>query len=536
MPRPRLSSGDLRRCLLRFLLVLAAGLLVKWAGGWSQDVPVVSLLAHTSLLYVTASILFGWAGLAAAFCAHAAYLAGADSLLSVTEHLAYLASGALAWLVFRHVPRVSRSLRDLRSFAFYVLASGVGGVLTPAVISLGYVQNHDLFSSIALWSRSTVVTLWVFGPPVLILGMRYLRRCLAAVPGEPAAEPARRLDVRRREAVEADGALRITEVESREVPFERSALGALAIVVVVTVVKLVALDGWGPAVAWWNLLYLAPVYWLAERLWLPGGLLAAGFVGFVSLAGDAYLAPAGDMTPQAAVGVYAQLLLFWFVGALLGRAAAREGGLLEELAESHQRIREDLRRVVGALTGALEAKDEYTEGHLHRVNQYALSVGRRLGLRGRDLELLQIAGTLHDMGKIAIPEAILTKNGPLDDDENEIMRRHPEIGARILAGIDGLEGAAPLVLHHHERWDGRTDGRYPGYPSGLSGDEIPLGSRIISVVDTFDAMTTDRPYRLGLGAERARQELLDERGKQFDPQVVDCFLELIGERPWETAC
>lgn len=137
------------------------------------------------------------------------------------------------------------------------------------------------------------------------------------------------------------------------------------------------------------------------------------------------------------------------------------------------------------------------------------------------------------MGKIAIPESILNKPGKLTDEETLVMRRHPAIGARILEGIDGLQDAAPLVLHHHERWDGRKDGRHPGYPAGLAGEEIPLGSRIISVVDTFDAMTTDRPYRKSPGIERARAVLQEERGKQFDPRVVECFLDVLVERPWD---
>lgn len=112
------------------------------------------------------------------------------------------------------------------------------------------------------------------------------------------------------------------------------------------------------------------------------------------------------------------------------------------------------------------------------------------------------------------------------------MNRHPEIGARMLARIDGLREAAPLVLHHQERWDGRRDGRYPGYPAGLVGEAIPLGARIIAVVDCFDAMTTDRPYRRALAADDAREVLRTERGAQFDPRVVDTFLAVLDEQPW----
>jgi len=281
------------------------------------------------------------------------------------------------------------------------------------------------------------------------------------------------------------------------------------------------------------MLYLVPVWALASQLRLRGGLVGAAVAGFASLAGDAVLADPGGLAPQTALAIYGQLLLLLVVGGLVGRGAQREGHLVDGLVESHRRLEQDLQRVVLALTGALEEKDAYTEGHVNRVNAYALEVGRRLGLEGRELELLHIAGTLHDIGKIGIPEQILGKPGPLDDEEREVMQRHPEIGARILARLDGLKDAAPVVLHHQERWDGRRDGPFPGYPGGLAGEAIPLGSRIIAVVDTFDAVATTRPYRQALPAARAREVLLEERGRQFDPRVVDAFLEVLGDRPWE---
>jgi HD-GYP domain-containing protein (c-di-GMP phosphodiesterase class II) len=114
-----------------------------------------------------------------------------------------------------------------------------------------------------------------------------------------------------------------------------------------------------------------------------------------------------------------------------------------------------------------------------------------------------------------------------------VVERHPEIGARILENVEGLEGAAPLVRHHQERYDGRSDGEFPGYPRGIAGEAIPLGARIIAVVDAFDAMTTDRAYRRARPAARAADVLRDERGRQFDPRVVDVFLELLEERPWQ---
>ena len=180
----------------------------------------------------------------------------------------------------------------------------------------------------------------------------------------------------------------------------------------------------------------------------------------------------------------------------------------------------------------MEAKDAYTEGHLHRVSEYAVAVGSQLGLRGHDLEMLHFASLLHDIGKIGIPENVLGKEGPLDEFEAEVMKRHPAIGARMLEKLDLLRDAAPIVLHHQERYDGDLNATYPGYPGGLTGESIPLGARIVAVVDAFDAMTTDRPYRSALSVERAMMVLHNERGKQFDPRVVDTFLQILTERPW----
>jgi HD-GYP domain-containing protein (c-di-GMP phosphodiesterase class II) len=159
-------------------------------------------------------------------------------------------------------------------------------------------------------------------------------------------------------------------------------------------------------------------------------------------------------------------------------------------------------------------------------------VGEGMGVAGHDLEMLFFASMLHDIGKIGVPESVLGKPSGLDLEEARAMRRHPEIGARILRDLDVLRDAAPLVLHHQERYDGRRDGKYPGYPSGIAGEAIPLGSRIIAVVDAFDAMTTDRPYRKALAPETAVGELRREAGRQFDPRVVETFVALLAEHPW----
>ncbi len=191
-------------------------------------------------------------------------------------------------------------------------------------------------------------------------------------------------------------------------------------------------------------------------------------------------------------------------------------------------------RVVELLV-SLHALDPSSTDHLWRVAHQAAAVAQAMGFAGDDVRVLWLAGLLHDIGKLGVPKEVLLKEGDLDPDEKEILRRHPEIGAAILEDLDGLEQTACLVLHHQERYDGRRDGRFPGYPSGLSGEEIPLGARIVAVVDAFDAMVSDRPYRRGQPARQAMAELRREAGRQFDPWVVDSFLRLL-DSPDAVAC
>ncbi|HYV17669.1 MAG TPA: HD domain-containing phosphohydrolase [Verrucomicrobiae bacterium] len=179
-----------------------------------------------------------------------------------------------------------------------------------------------------------------------------------------------------------------------------------------------------------------------------------------------------------------------------------------------------------ALATALDARDAETLGHSARVGAYTVAVARRMGLDEPDLTHIYRGALLHDVGKIGIPDAILRKPGKLTSEEWKEMRRHPEIGARILRGIGFLEGAVPIVLCHQERWDGK------GYPARLKGEEIPLGARIFAVVDTLDAMTSDRPYRKALPYAAARAEIEKYSGRQFDPRVVEIFLT-IPQDEWE---
>lgn len=183
-------------------------------------------------------------------------------------------------------------------------------------------------------------------------------------------------------------------------------------------------------------------------------------------------------------------------------------------------MREAHINTVAALTSAIDASDPFTHGHSFRVSRYALRIGRALGLSSRDMEMLEYAGLLHDIGKIAIQNDILLKVGPLTEEEWRSLKAHPNIGADIVEQLKFLKEAAEVIRSHHERPDGM------GYPRGLKGDEIPLAARILNVVDAFDAMTSDRPYRKALPIERVIEELETYRGTQFDREIAEIILDL----------
>jgi putative nucleotidyltransferase with HDIG domain len=183
--------------------------------------------------------------------------------------------------------------------------------------------------------------------------------------------------------------------------------------------------------------------------------------------------------------------------------------------------RETMVGTAAALANALEARDDYTAGHAREIAELAVAVGERLGWKEGDLEQLRFGAIFHDIGKIAVPDEVLRKPEPLSGPEQVLMERHTIVGAEILEPIPALHPARIMVRASHERWDGA------GYPDGLAGEQIPLGSRIIAVVDAWHAMVSDRPYRAAMAASDARRELSDHAGTQFDPHVVATFLALL---------
>jgi HD-GYP domain-containing protein (c-di-GMP phosphodiesterase class II) len=176
--------------------------------------------------------------------------------------------------------------------------------------------------------------------------------------------------------------------------------------------------------------------------------------------------------------------------------------------------------MVCAFNQLLDLRDLNTGVHSTRLAEWALHVANELGLLESDLGDIEIAALLHDIGKIGIPDAVLNKPARLTTQEYDLMKKHPEYGWTVLRQIPRMDRASLLVLHHHESYDGK------GYPAGLQGEEIPIGSRIVSVIDAFDAMVSSRPYRNGLPFEEAERRLLEASGTQFDPNVVAIFLPL----------
>ncbi len=198
--------------------------------------------------------------------------------------------------------------------------------------------------------------------------------------------------------------------------------------------------------------------------------------------------------------------------------------LFNELKTAFNEIQSTYEATLEALIAALDSRDSETQGHSMRVAEFTALVARHMGISEPELTDIRRGALLHDVGKIGIPDAILRKPGPLNEEEWEVMKRHPQLGYDMLKGITFLEGAIPIVLSHQEKFDGT------GYPRGLKKDHIPLGARIFAVVDTYDAITSTRPYRAGRSYDVARDEIVKFSGSQFDPRVVQTFLKIPKQR------
>ena len=245
---------------------------------------------------------------------------------------------------------------------------------------------------------------------------------------------------------------------------------------------------------------------LAARIYVGGAIAAACAV----LVGSAISAPTLWIAPPAAVSLY---LAYRAYGVYLGRI---EAGRLDakRMCELHL-------ATIEALALAIDAKDQTAPNHIRRVQAYAAGLAGALGMSDDEVQGVKTAALLHDIGKLAVPEHILAKPGPLTPEEFQKVRIHPQVGADIIAAVPFPYPVAPLILSHHERWDGR------GYPSGLKEDAIPLGARILRIVDYFDALTSDRPYHKAISPEAALSLIQQESGKALDPRIVDAFVQLL---------
>src|SRR5688572_10960009 len=223
---------------------------------------------------------------------------------------------------------------------------------------------------------------------------------------------------------------------------------------------------------------------------------------------------------QLPIWLFASLLLVsvlvYLAHVLLQGRIADEGQRVERMADLHQATME-------ALALAIEAKDHTAHNHIRRVQVYSTGLAHALGMSDDDVEAVRTAALLHDIGKLAVPEHILAKPGPLTPEEFQKVRIHPQIGAEIIAAVPFPYPVAPLILNHHERWDGH------GYPSGRKGEQIPMGARVLGLIEYYDALTSDRPYHKAITVEAAVALVEQESGKAFDPRVVDAFLRILPE-------
>jgi putative nucleotidyltransferase with HDIG domain len=212
--------------------------------------------------------------------------------------------------------------------------------------------------------------------------------------------------------------------------------------------------------------------------------------------------------------------VFDSVDAKLLNSISNEAAIYLENAMLFEDVHDLMMGLLHSLTSAVDAKDAYTCGHSERVALISRALAQRAGLTDQQVQRIYMAGLLHDVGKIGVPEAVLQKAGKLTDEEFDLIKKHPEIGARILRDVKQVQDIIPGVLYHHERYDGR------GYPAKLAGEDIPLMGRIICLADCFDAMTSSRTYRKALPLENALEEIRRNAGTQFDPRLAETFLSI----------
>lgn len=302
-------------------------------------------------------------------------------------------------------------------------------------------------------------------------------------------------------------------------------LGQAAIYVTAGALSLAALRHWpdaGPSVAGLppiGAIVVTAVVMLAVNTALVSGAIAFQTgARFWRLWRGEVTNVGGTYTALVALGVVAALIVRDYPLALV--PLALPAGMAQYALRREVQLRTDTRAALAALVDVIELRDPYTAGHSERVAALARAIAVRLGLTGEEADLIETAGRVHDLGKVAINPTLLTKPGPLDETEWHQLRQHPVKGAAVVERFAGYHGCAELVRRHHERWNGS------GYPDGLAAERIPLGARILGVADAFDAMTSQRPYRLATGSAAALCELQAGANVDWDPDVVLALVEL----------
>jgi putative nucleotidyltransferase with HDIG domain len=418
-----------------------------------------------------------------------------------------VATALPAWALAR--PAGGTEQRVLRAVLFGVLGSSLVaallGSLNLHLLGISTAAGRQLVADILLWVVADLMAALVLGLPLLL----WVRPAALLAPGSQ-------------------------QLFNHWMRRPRSQLAVAGLLLAAVALLAVAELGGVGFPQWLAVTLLAPIALAA----FEGGVGAALLVNLAAaLVYGGYVfvnEPIAGTSLREVVGpVYGVLVFFSCFALVGGLLAGRNRILLERVREQERQLRRSFEHVVASLSAAIEAKDATTDRHLQRVAAHTVEVGRRLGMAEHELDMLRYGALLHDVGKIGVPEAVLSKPGPLDAEEQRLMERHVEIGLQIIASVDLLRDVEPLIRYHQERWDGRTSGvRYRGY-HGLAGVEIPLGARILAVIDAFDAMTNDRPYRPARPPAEALAELEREAGKQFDPRVVATFVALVRERGWE---
>ncbi|MBN1423701.1 HD-GYP domain-containing protein [Candidatus Fermentibacteria bacterium] len=498
----RSRRGTIFGCLLSALSIAV----LNRVGALFQVPAGVALVFPATAIAAMAGVLFRWWGVLAAFVGYQLLPWGLSTTLPRILFFATAASlEAAVPAAARLRPRGTTTERTTRlivsAMVLNTLASSLIGVPGVVYLSDPPMTTSQIALAFGSWFLGDLITVVVLGLPLLVVLTPSLFM-------RPADIELFRSWTRRR------GMLMLT--------------GLLAIVIAVAMESLYR--SWSVNLHWIAAFFVGPVLLSAAMGGIGGAFVANGAVGLVYLVQILRLAKPSpeDGMFTAVFSSYLNLGLFTVIAITTGFYAGRIRILVDGLHAHEKLLQESFEDVVTALAAAIEAKDKGTEGHVQRVAQTTVAIGKRLGIEGRRLILLRYAAILHDVGKIGIPEHVLNKRTLLTDMERSVVKRHVSVGVEILNGVRLLSPAIPFIRYHQERWDGDTKARYPGY-FGLKGEEIPHEARIIAVVDAYDAMTNDRPYRTAMSSEEALEELQRESGTQFDPDVVQALIDVLQE-------